>query len=83
MGRLGTGSHCAGFRPEEIEVHLRDLGHHLLAFHLCCIRGLLESMAMYLAQLTLAALLRVPLETEARAVLSIIIVTSLICRVQT
>ena len=80
---LGAGGDCTGFRPEQIEVHLRDLGHHLLALHLCCVRGLLETMPMYPTQLTLAALFRVPLETEPRAVLSIIIVACLVCRVQT
>ena len=80
---LRAGGHCPAFRPEQVEVHLRDLGHHLLALHLGCVRGFLETMGMYPAQLTLAALFRVPLETEPRAVLMIIIVACLVCRVQT
>ena len=80
---LGAGGHCTAFGPEQIEVHLRDLGHHLLALHLCCVRGLLETMGMYPTQLTLAALFRVPLETESGSVLHIIIVACLVGRVQT
>lgn len=59
--RLRASGHCPAFGPEQVEVHLRDLGHHLLALNMGCVRGLLASMALYLTQLTLAALLRVPL----------------------
>jgi hypothetical protein len=63
-------------------VHLRDLGHHLLALHMSCVRGLLPTMAMYLAQLTLAALLRVSLETEPGPLLRIILGACLVRRIQ-
>ena len=80
--RLRTSLHCPGFRPEQVEVHLRDLGHHLLSLHMGCVRGLLPTVALYLAQLSLAALLRVPLEPEPGPVLRIILGAFLVSRIQ-
>ena len=81
--RLRAGRHRPGFRPEQVEVHLGDLGYHLLPLHMGCVRGLLPTVALYLAELTLAALLRVPLQPEPRTVLRIILGgASLVSRIQ-